>query len=73
LTGDHPPLIAYRGSLSNKERKAYTDAVLCLQAKQARYPTSVFPGVRSRFDDFVGTHINQTNFIHYTVCHSSCH
>ena len=22
--------------------------------------------MRSRFDDFVGTHINQTNFIHYT-------
>ncbi|KAF2741570.1 Di-copper centre-containing protein [Polyplosphaeria fusca] len=54
------------GSLSNKERKAYTDAVLCLQAKKARYPTSIFPGVRSRFDDFVGTHINQTTFIHYT-------
>ncbi|KAH7127011.1 hypothetical protein B0J11DRAFT_291635 [Dendryphion nanum] len=54
------------GSLSNTERKSYTDAVLCLQAKQARTPSSLVPGVRSRFDDWVATHINQTNFIHYT-------
>jgi len=56
-----------RGMLSNKERKAYTDAVLCLQAKTGRTPTSLIPGVKSRFDDFVGTHINQTLNIHYTV------
>ncbi|KAF1363488.1 Di-copper centre-containing protein [Lizonia empirigonia] len=54
------------GALSNKERKAYTDAVVCLQAKQTKTPASLLPGARSRFDDWVGTHINQTLTIHYT-------
>lgn len=53
-------------SLSNNERKAYTDAVLCLQAKQSRTPSSLVPGAKSRFDDWVATHINQTLTIHYT-------
>lgn len=35
------------------ERKNYTDAVLCLTRKPPRLPTAEYPGVRSRFDDFV--------------------
>lgn len=54
------------GSLSKPERKSYIDAVLCLQKKQTKTPASVLPGARSRFDDWVGTHINQTGTIHYT-------
>lgn len=54
------------GSLSNPERKAYTDAVLCFQAKQAKTPSSLVPGAKSRFDDWVATHINQTTTIHYS-------
>ncbi|KAI1136430.1 Di-copper centre-containing protein [Hypoxylon sp. FL0543] len=54
------------GSLSNDQRKAYTDAVLCLQSLPAKTPTSLVPGARSRYDDFVATHINQTLNIHYT-------
>jgi tyrosinase len=54
------------GHLSNKERKAYTDAVLCLQSKTAKTPSSLIPGAKTRFDDWVGTHINQTLTIHYT-------
>ncbi|KAF2192260.1 Di-copper centre-containing protein [Zopfia rhizophila CBS 207.26] len=54
------------GSLSASERKAYTNAVLCLQKKQANTPSSLIPGAKSRFDDWVGTHINQTMTIHYT-------
>ncbi|KAJ4293127.1 hypothetical protein N0V90_008409 [Kalmusia sp. IMI 367209] len=53
-------------TLSKKQRKAYTDAVLCLQSKPARTPSSIAPGAKSRFDDFVAVHINQTNYIHYT-------
>ncbi|KAI2631346.1 Di-copper centre-containing protein [Hypomontagnella submonticulosa] len=54
------------GSLSKNERKAYTDAVLCLQNLPAKTPASVAPGAKSRYDDFVATHIQQTLNIHYT-------
>ncbi|KAH9871792.1 hypothetical protein J1614_006049 [Plenodomus biglobosus] len=54
------------GSLSKRERKAYIDAVLCLQSKPTKTPPSLIPGARSRFDDWVGTHVNQTMTIHYT-------
>jgi tyrosinase len=53
-------------TLSKPERKAYTDAVLCLQAKQSKTPSSLVPGAKSRFDDWVATHVNQTTTIHYT-------
>ncbi|CZT11605.1 hypothetical protein WAI453_004635 [Rhynchosporium graminicola] len=61
------------GDLSKKERKAYTDAVQCLTNKPARTPTSLFPGVRSRFDDFVATHLNSTLFIHFSGTFLSWH
>ncbi|KAF3054156.1 hypothetical protein E8E11_011943 [Didymella keratinophila] len=53
-------------ALSKTERKAYISAVQCLQKKQTKTPASLIPGARSRFDDWVGTHINQTMTIHYT-------
>lgn len=59
-------------SLSKKERKSYTDSVLCLQRKQTKTPASLIPGARSRFDDWVGTHINQTMTIHYTGTFLAC-
>ncbi|KAF5618744.1 tyrosinase central domain protein [Fusarium sp. NRRL 52700] len=54
------------GSLSKKERLDYVNAVKCLQRLPGRTPKSVAPGARSRFDDFVVTHIQQTLTIHYT-------
>jgi tyrosinase len=54
------------GSLSAKQRIEYTNAVKCLQSKPARTPASAAPGAKTRFDDFVATHMNQTNFIHFT-------
>lgn len=59
-------------SLSKKERKSYTDAVLCLQKKKTKTPASLIPGARSRFDDWVGVHINQTMTIHYTGTFLAC-
>jgi tyrosinase len=44
------------GTFSKKERRSYIDAVLCLQAKEAKTPSSLIPGAKTRFDDFVGTH-----------------
>ncbi|KAK1834076.1 hypothetical protein QBC39DRAFT_301341 [Podospora conica] len=54
------------GSLSSTQKTAYINAVKCLQSKPAKTPSSLVPGAKSRFDDFVGTHINQTMTIHWT-------
>ncbi|KAK1997924.1 Di-copper centre-containing protein [Colletotrichum falcatum] len=65
----NPSNVAVRkewGALTNAERKSYTDAVRCLQAKPNRTPSSIVPGARSRFDDWISVHINQTKTIHYT-------
>lgn len=56
-----------RSSLSKKDRKAYTDAVLCLMERPALSDPAEIPGARSRYDDFVGVHIQQTTKIHGTV------
>lgn len=61
------------GSLSEAQRKDYIKAVQCLQEKPARTPSTVAPGAKTRFDDFVATHINQTLTIHYTANFLSWH
>ncbi|POS79237.1 hypothetical protein DHEL01_v202360 [Diaporthe helianthi] len=53
--------------LTPEERIAYTDAVLCLQSKEAKTPSNLAEGAKSRFDDFIVAHINQTNTIHQTA------
>jgi len=55
-----------RSTLSRSERVAYTNAVQCLQNKTALTPSSIAPGAKSRFDDFVNIHVLQTMEIHYT-------
>ncbi|KAF9457315.1 hypothetical protein BDZ94DRAFT_1314333 [Collybia nuda] len=52
-------------NLSNPEKSAYLNAVKCLQSKPAITPTSVAPGVVSRFEDLIVTHIQQTFSIHF--------
>lgn len=54
-------------TLEPQEKRSLLDAVLCLQ----RLPSisgDLAPGARSRYDDFVATHVNQTTRIHGTVC-----
>lgn len=58
-----------RSSLSEDQRKNYTKAVKCLQSRPSRTPSREVPGSRSRYDDFLATHINQTLSIHGTVSH----
>jgi hypothetical protein len=55
------------GALSKQERKNYINAVLCLQKLPSKLDPVKFPGARTRYDDFVGVHINQTLSIHITV------
>ncbi|KAK4446285.1 hypothetical protein QBC34DRAFT_470052 [Podospora aff. communis PSN243] len=51
------------GDLSKAERKAYTDAVLCLQSKPPLTAHQA-PGAKSRFDDYIVVHVQQTNRNH---------
>lgn len=53
-------------NLSDKEKTAWIDAVKCLMVKPSLSGDAI-PGAKSRFDDFVGVHINQTLSIHGTV------
>ncbi|KAF5026427.1 hypothetical protein F66182_1492 [Fusarium sp. NRRL 66182] len=53
-------------TLSRKERKAYIKAVLCLRKKPSKADPTFAPGARTRYDDFVAVHINQTLSIHGT-------
>ncbi|KAH7347473.1 hypothetical protein B0T11DRAFT_333582 [Plectosphaerella cucumerina] len=52
-------------TLSVEKRLAYIDAVKCLMNKAPESSTDDLPGVRSRYDDFVGTHIVQADFAHF--------
>lgn len=57
----------YRGDLTDSERIAYTTAVQCLMASPAKTPNDLAVGAKTRYDDWVVTHINQTGTIHATA------
>ncbi|KAK4447279.1 putative tyrosinase [Podospora aff. communis PSN243] len=61
------------GSLCKSERRAYIKAVKCLMTKPSRLDPAVYPGAKSRYDDFVAVHINQTFSIHATANFLSWH
>ncbi|KAH8592146.1 hypothetical protein B0O99DRAFT_654051 [Bisporella sp. PMI_857] len=53
-------------SLSNKEKLDYTNSVKCLMRAPSKIKNGLAPGAKSRYDDFVAIHINQTQTIHNT-------
>lgn len=55
-----------RDFMSAKERKAYSTAVKCMYTSPSKSDPTLVPGARTRYDDFVGQHINQTRTIHGT-------
>jgi tyrosinase len=55
-----------RTCLSNSEKLAYSNAVKCLINSPSK-SGSFCPDCRSRYDDFVAVHINQTLTIHGTA------
>lgn len=57
---------SFRDHLSAAARKSYINAVLCLQKKPSVFDPAQVPGAKSRYDDFVAVHINQTLTIHGT-------
>ncbi|CAK1358821.1 unnamed protein product [Cercospora beticola] len=52
-------------TLRPHEKRAYIQAVKCLQSKPA-LSGDLAPGAKSRYDDFTATHVNQTLRIHST-------
>lgn len=54
------------GAMTRNEKLSYIKAVKCLQKLPARTPASVAAGAKSRYDDFIVTHIQQTLTAHYT-------
>ena len=56
-------------ALTSAQKTSYINAVLCLQSKPSKSGSSA-PGAKSRYDDFVATHIQQTLTIHGTVSFS---
>ncbi|KAL4862790.1 hypothetical protein BDV12DRAFT_207005 [Aspergillus spectabilis] len=52
-------------ALTSEERLDYIDALHCLADTPPIYDQETYPGVRTRWDDFVATHINYTLNIHF--------
>lgn len=55
-----------RGDLTKVQRKEYIDAVLCLQSKPPLTAHQA-PGAKSRYDDYVVVHVQQTHRNHGSV------
>ncbi|THY32902.1 Di-copper centre-containing protein [Aureobasidium pullulans] len=57
--------------MSNADRKAFTDAATCLMKTPPQHmradQAKNYPGVKSRHDEYVATHINMTMNIHATA------
>lgn len=62
-----PSLNFPRSTLSEAEKLNYIDAVKCIGKKPGKTPRDVASGARSRYDDFVVTHILQSLVTHGTV------
>jgi tyrosinase len=68
------PLTMYiRATLSRSEKRDYIKAVQCLGKKPAKTPSAIAAGAKSRYDDLVVTHIQQSLFIHGTANFLSWH
>lgn len=61
------------GSMCKSERRAWTRAVNCLLATPSKLDPAKYPGAKSRYDDFVAIHIEQTFTIHGTANFLSWH
>jgi len=57
-------LTRYRERMAKVERKDYIRAVQCLQTLPSKSDPAWAPAAKSRYDDFVAVHVNQTMFIH---------
>ncbi|ETS85773.1 hypothetical protein PFICI_03798 [Pestalotiopsis fici W106-1] len=61
------------GDLTDTEKSSYINAVLCLTKKPSQLDATQYPGAKTRYDDFVAVHMNQTLSIHGTGSFLSWH
>lgn len=54
--------------LRRSEKLNYIEAVQCLGTRPAKTPVAIAAGAKSRYDDFVVTHILQTLVTHGNAC-----
>jgi tyrosinase len=59
--------LLHRSQLSKSEKLNYIDAIQCIHKKPALTPAAIAAGAKSRYDDFVVTHVKQTYEVHGTV------
>lgn len=59
--------------MTPEERIKYTDAVTCLTKRPSIHDPALVPGAKSRYDDFVVIHMNQSLVIHGTANFLSWH
>ena len=57
----------YRHDLTIPQREEYIRAVLCLQSMPPKADQKKYPGLMTRYDDFVLTHETQAMHLHSTV------
>jgi tyrosinase len=50
--------------MTKPDRRAYIEAVQCLRTLPAKSDKSWAAAAKTRFDDFVAIHVNQTMYIH---------
>jgi tyrosinase len=55
------------GNLSKDERIEYIRAVKCILKAPSKLPTGMYPGAKSRYDDFTVVHMNMTPTVHATA------
>lgn len=53
-------------TLSAQEKRDYTNSIKCMMAKPSKIAPGRAPGAKSRYDDFIAIHLNQTEMIHST-------
>ncbi|KAK4199830.1 hypothetical protein QBC40DRAFT_328034 [Triangularia verruculosa] len=61
------------GDISAAEKKSYIAALLCLMEKPSKLNPTQFPGAKTRYEDFVVVHMQQTMSIHNTGSFLSWH
>lgn len=52
--------------MTDGQRQQYIGAVQCMM-QQPGTATATLPIVRNRFEDFLATHVKQTDFVHFVV------